>query len=820
MNFQIPYSIPLSTYRPFAINGMLPYLGGSALVIQQARDAMNIHPEQQVGSTYLVSETPTLAGVVADETPTRKDRTRLSCRASDFSTNQYFNGPVDIAGWTEFSIGCWIRHGSVAANSYMMGSFGSTSTNFGFFFGVLSVDDTPTLRFYDNSGQSDADIKFPANSTNDNEWHLVTATYDFATETMTGYIDGRDVTASSTVTAGTNGSINTSQDPDDFTIGTLIASPTSYEWNGQLQLPLIYEGVWTPAEVRDLYLGKYDAITAPTYGWFLDSDTAHPLTSASPALVPANSPDLYEDDAVGGGDWYNEKGWNVGNQARLIHTPAGGDTLIFKYKSTTDRVIFVNNLAFSRFGPQSDGGSTNTAVLRQTENLIIDGVAFTGVNRDDLHNAINTGAEVTVQFDLTSDWDGEPIIEIGTYTGYTLDNGYMRLVSINGETPVYDFDNTTVLAPKRWDEELDSDGAPATDSTSFGVARRDGQLRGGPCFSFGGTEYATNGNLVGTETVVSSEGTSTPTISAGRIDFTAGTCWNLLLSNGSHYAGSEEAGIIWHDDVNDEHLTFFNTPSWSTQDTYFWSEANGFSLYEHASSADILVPLKSDGTALSITPPSGYTKTADYPAGAYHNNSQALLEEFPVTDSGSQRAVGYGASFNGTTSVINLGDIGNTTEIQFDLYVPNVTGTKALFQLASGDYVQLNAATLEANDIAGATFYVDGTAGTTIAAATWQTVRVTYTTYDSTAVLIGNQSTSWLTGYVKNLVFKNGSSKVVDAPLYKDSLDRSPNCNHGTDTAITYLTEARATNLNPTISETNTRAVTTGDRKLIRIGQQ
>jgi len=223
---------------------------------------------------------------------------------------------------------------------------------------------------------------------------------------------------------------------------------------------------------------------------------------------------------------------------------------------------------------------------------------------------------------------------------------------------------------------------------------------------------------------------------------------------------------------------------------------------------------------LSITPPSGYTKTADYPAGAYHNNSQALLEEFPVTDSGSQRAVGYGASFNGTTSVINLGDIGNTTEIQFDLYVPNVTGTKALFQLASGDYVQLNAATLEANDIAGATFYVDGTAGTTIAAATWQTVRVTYTTYDSTAVLIGNQSTSWLTGYVKNLVFKNGSSKVVDAPLYKDSLDRSPNCNHGTDTAITYLTEARATNLNPTISETNTRAVTTGDRKLIRIGQQ
>ena len=105
-------------------------------IIGAARNALNIHPEQQTGSAYLVQKTPTLAGLVEDETPTRKDRTRLSCRASDFAIDQYFNGAVDIAGWTEFSISCWIRHGEVAADMYAMGSYGSTAANRAFIFGV------------------------------------------------------------------------------------------------------------------------------------------------------------------------------------------------------------------------------------------------------------------------------------------------------------------------------------------------------------------------------------------------------------------------------------------------------------------------------------------------------------------------------------------------------------------------------------------------------------------------------------------------------------------------------------------------------------
>jgi hypothetical protein len=61
--------------------------------------------------------------------------------------------------------------------------------------------------------------------------------------------------------------------------------------------------------------------------------------------------------------------------------------------------------------------------------------------------------------------------------------------------------------------------------------------------------------LVGTETVTSSEGTSTPSISAGTISFTAGTAWNIVLSNGSIYHCTENSGLTAYDVVNGYHAT-------------------------------------------------------------------------------------------------------------------------------------------------------------------------------------------------------------------------------------------------------------------------
>ncbi len=71
---------------------------------------------------------------------------------------------------------------------------------------------------------------------------------------------------------------------------------------------------------------------------------------------------------------------------------------------------------------------------------------------------------------------------------------------------------------------------------------------------------------------------------------------------------------------------------------------------------------------------------------------------------------------------------------------------------------------------------------------------------------------------IKNVVVKQGDTIVNDLPLYKDALDRSDNNFHGTVTDANFLFESRELDLNPTIAQTNTRAVTTGDRSIVRIG--
>ena len=53
--------------------------------------------------------------------------------------------------------------------------------------------------------------------------------------------------------------------------------------------------------------------------------------------------------------------------------------------------------------------------------------------------------------------------------------------------------------------------------------------------AFDGTAYLAIASIVGTETVTLSTGTSALTVSAGRIDFTAGWCGTFTLSNGHTY---------------------------------------------------------------------------------------------------------------------------------------------------------------------------------------------------------------------------------------------------------------------------------------------
>ena len=101
----------------------------------------------------------------------------------------------------------------------------------------------------------------------------------------------------------------------------------------------------------------------------------------------------------------------------------------------------------------------------------------------------------------------------------------------------------------------------------------------GTAVNLNGTAYLVAPHLSGSETVTSYSGTSTPTISAGQIDFTAGTCWDLILSDGTRYPFSERAGIKVHDaSGTGNHAYFMEAPSnlWATPDNDFvWELDHG-----------------------------------------------------------------------------------------------------------------------------------------------------------------------------------------------------------------------------------------------------
>jgi hypothetical protein len=98
------------------------------------------------------------------------------------------------------------------------------------------------------------------------------------------------------------------------------------------------------------------------------------------------------------------------------------------------------------------------------------------------------------------------------------------------------------------------------------------------------------------------------------------------------WKSQEGAGAVVYDSSgNENHGTIENAASnWGvTQDLVHSNLLEGFSLYEHASSDPIRVPFGSDGQPLSITPPTGYSKTSDYYAGDYHNDAETTVDFDP-----------------------------------------------------------------------------------------------------------------------------------------------------------------------------------------------
>jgi hypothetical protein len=165
-----------------------------------------------------------------------------------------------------------------------------------------------------------------------------------------------------------------------------------------------------------------------------------------------------------------------------------------------------------------------------------------------------------------------------------------------------------------------------------------------PCLTWdGATQLLPVAGLSGSETVVRSGGTSTPSISAGQIDFTAGTCWDLLLSNGMYFPFSEGDGSTVYDVANGDSYTItgYASTMWTTatQDLFFYSFENGCRV-----DSGVAIPALADGSAAADgNPLTGLPGLL--------NSDSYNLNLVPEPDAPYQRSAIPGATFDGTDYV-------------------------------------------------------------------------------------------------------------------------------------------------------------------------
>ncbi len=205
-------------------------------------------------------------------------------------------------------------------------------------------------------------------------------------------------------------------------------------------------------------------------------------------------------------------------------------------------------------------------------------------------------------------------------------------------------DDGGVLKPR--DESAptnDIDGNPLQYSGS--VYPRRPEFRNSYAASFDGVDdYISATHLTGSETVASSVGTSTPSISAGRVDFTAGTCGNLILSDGTQYPLTEGAGDTAHDISGNGNHGTINNASTGTEGAGFWAG-------------------RIDGEANALNNNNGFSKRmlfdgvddeVELPDDAFNTQSAGYIEADVLCVGGSNYTVFGVASSNTSNQILSM----------------------------------------------------------------------------------------------------------------------------------------------------------------------
>ena len=282
-----------------------------------------------------------------------------------------------------------------------------------------------------------------------------------------------------------------------------------------------------------------------------------------------------------------------------------------------------------------------------------------------------------------------------------------------------------------------------------------------------------------------------------------------------------------------------------TSDNYLVNQANDSAMNESGGTLSV----KKIPAVSKALDANGYPTTN--PAGPYHNRTAAEVTETPVANSDSVNPIYFAAEFDGTTARENLGNqkLVDGFDLEFSFYMSS-GGSEPVIDSTNNNSATNPGLGITKDSSENISFVVRGASGaisydttSAIYNSRWTKIRVNrsgdtisffiddvlvqsgsvstigYAATESTNMfLMGHIFSSYSPGYVKNLKLSTGSTVLIDRPYYKDNLDRSLNTDHGDGTGITFLSNAMETDLNPEFAETETRAVTSGDRKIISLG--
>ena len=261
------------------------------------------------------------------------------------------------------------------------------------------------------------------------------------------------------------------------------------------------------------------------------------------------------------------------------NTASTGDIAKRDSKWYTYKVVYngADSLIFTRDGGAREAKAVtftnvNIDVLfanyNQTGSILTKKIAWVKITKNSVLTNhwlptpnIDSDRNPTVLFDIVggnhATWTGATLADIGErsnavrapeneigYNWYQINSLTSAVQGGAVLTANKDTDSTYIPVPNNYlDTSVDAYGNTALYN---GVIKRSGQVKAGQVATWDGSAQLEFSTLSGI-TIAESQGTSTPSVDADTIEFTAGTCWELLLSNGARFPMCEGDSTIIHD---------------------------------------------------------------------------------------------------------------------------------------------------------------------------------------------------------------------------------------------------------------------------------